>query len=77
MEYRDHGRLVAVRTPTSEFTLPRKPGNLGQRFSSEEATLIIDGDFAALAESNPGEYSQCRAVSPGPEPTSLSLKRKR
>ena len=67
--YRARGRVAAVRTPTKEYLLDRKPGNLGQRFSSSQATLIIDGDFAAFVAEEAGEYSQCRSAALEPLPT--------
>ena len=62
VEYRDRGRVAAVRTAAREFVLSRKPGSLGERFSSGDATLIIDGDFAAFVSNEESNYSQCKAA---------------
>jgi hypothetical protein len=42
-------RSATVIAGGRSFTLPRKASNVGQRFASDRATLIIDGEFAAFA----------------------------
>jgi hypothetical protein len=42
--------------------LNKKPTSLGVRFSSGEATLIIDGNFAAFVADEEKNYGRCRAA---------------
>ena len=41
-------RSATVMTGGASYALPRKPSDVGKRFASDRATLIIDGDFAAF-----------------------------
>ena len=62
VEYHDRGRIAVVRTRTRDFQLPKRAASLGMRFSSDEATLIIDGDLAAFVADGVNEYLKCRAA---------------
>lgn len=45
---------AVVRFPDREYHLPRKPSALAVKYSTETATLYLDGDFAAfVAEDRP------------------------
>ena len=41
-------QFATVRTGGRSYALVRKPSNIGERFASSQATLIIDGNFAAF-----------------------------
>ena len=72
--YHDRGQVAVVRTATNKFVLKKRTGSLGERFSSNEATLIIDGDFAAFVADQEKSYSQCRATSARALPASSRSK---
>jgi hypothetical protein len=62
VEYRSGGQIAAVRTPVGNFLLSRKASSLGQRFVSSQATLIVDGDFAAFVTENANDFTQCKVA---------------
>ena len=68
VQIHDGGRVAAVRTSTREFVLSKKATSIGVRFSSREATLIIDGNFAAFVADEEREYSHCEAAARGLRP---------
>ena len=46
--------LAIVIFPEAEYRLPRRSSNLAIKYATEEATLYLDGDFAAfIAEDRP------------------------
>lgn len=46
--------LAIVQFPDAEYRLPRRSSNLALKYATEEATLYLDGDFAAfVAEERP------------------------
>ena len=53
---------AVVRAGQSVHVLPRKPSSLGQRFASPTATLIVDGNFAALIGKNLPRFGRCYAA---------------
>lgn len=53
---------AVVRAGQSVHVLPRKPSSLGQRFASPDATLIVDGNFAALIGKDLPRFGRCYAA---------------
>ena len=46
--------LAVVEFPDAEYRLPRRSSNIAVKYATEEATLYLDGDFAAfVAEDRP------------------------
>jgi hypothetical protein len=46
--------VAVVRFPDRDYVLPRRPSALAVRYASKEATLYLDGKFAAfVAEDRP------------------------
>lgn len=43
------------------YRLPRRPSRLGIRYATEDATLIIDGDFAAFVTEHVVDLESCTA----------------
>ena len=46
----------------SRYSLPRRPSSIGIKYESPEATLIIDGKFAALVTETIVDLQACRAT---------------
>ncbi len=56
--------VAVVRFADREYVLPRKPSALAIHYASKEATLYLDGEFAAfIAEDRP--LPGCTRVEPG------------
>ena len=46
--------LAIVKFPNAEYRLPRRSSNIAVKYATENATLYLDGDFAAfVAEDRP------------------------
>lgn len=46
--------FAIVQFPNGEYKLPRRPSDLAVKYASDQATLYLDGDFAAfVAEDRP------------------------
>lgn len=56
--------IAIVRFSDGEYRLPRRSSALAIKYSSKEATLYLDGDFAAFA-SNDRPLPGCRKVAGG------------
>ena len=56
-------RTATVLAGGHSYVLVRKSSNLGERFASPEATLIIDGDFAAFVADDLHGLQGCRSRS--------------
>ena len=53
-----------VEFPDAKYQLPRRSSNIAVKYATEEATLYLDGDFAAfIAEDRP--LPGCIVVEPG------------
>ena len=56
--------MAGVRFPDRDYVLQRRPSALAIRYASKEATLYLDGEFAAfVAEDRP--LPGCTRVEPG------------
>jgi Membrane-bound lysozyme-inhibitor of c-type lysozyme len=56
-----HQQTATVLVGGHSYALWRKPSNIGERFSSSRATLIIDGDFAAFVADDLHQLRGCRS----------------
>jgi len=57
-------KVAVIRFPDRDYVLQRRRSALAVRYSSKEATLYLDGDFAAfVAEDRP--LPGCTRVGPG------------
>ena len=54
--------LSAVLLGGQTYALRRKPSNIGWRFVSPQATLIIDGDFAAFVADDLNHLRGCHVA---------------
>lgn len=77
VEQSDGGKTAIVRTGSQDFTLKKNPSALGERYSSSEATLIIDGDFAAFVTDRRSDFRQCRSAGSRPVTASAPARRRR
>ena len=50
---------ASIRYADERYSLARRPSSLGIKYSSPEATLIIDGRFAAFATETVVDLEQC------------------
>jgi hypothetical protein len=55
------GEVAIVQLGDRTYNLQAGSGSLGKRYSNRLATLIIDGEFAALVTDNETELRSCRA----------------
>ena len=56
--YQPHSATLLVDGQT--YALRRKPSNVGKHFAARQATLIIDGDFAAFVADDLNHLRGCR-----------------
>jgi hypothetical protein len=56
------GQIAIVRLGERIYNLQAKPGSVGERYTDRQATLIIDGDFAAFVANDETQLSECRQV---------------
>lgn len=56
--------LAIVRFRDGEYRLPRRQSSIAVKYATEEATLYLDGDFAAFA-TNERPLPGCHKVDPG------------
>jgi hypothetical protein len=56
------GTTAVVRFPGRTYYLGANRSRLGQRFSSSDATLILDGPLAAFAADDRWDVRGCRAA---------------
>lgn len=56
------GTAAVVRFGDGSYRLERKPSSIGERFASDDATLIIDGDFAAFVAEDRLDLDGCQAA---------------
>jgi len=66
-----HKKSVTVRALDRSYELLAKSSNLGTRFSSAKATLIIDGEFAAFVADDLLDLDGCR-LTRGPDSARVS-----
>ncbi len=57
---RAHDKATVIYNDAT-FILAKQPSNLGERFSSDAGTLIIDGDFAAFVTPEFSDLNDCRS----------------
>ena len=55
---------VRITTIAGRWLLASRPSSIGRRYSSETATFIQDGDFAALNGLPGGPFRRCIAEAP-------------
>ena len=55
-------RAASILYTDTRYSLPRRPSSIGVRYASPEATLIIDGNFAALVTETIVDLQSCRAT---------------
>lgn len=58
----NRGTTAMVRFDDGSYRLHRNPSSLGERFTSPEATLIIDGDFAAFVAKDRLDLQGCMST---------------
>jgi hypothetical protein len=56
------GQTATVLAGGHSYALRLKPSNVGKRFASRQATLIIDGDFAAFVADDLDNLGGCRVA---------------
>lgn len=59
--------MAIVRFRDGEYRLPRRQSSIAVKYATEEATLYLDGDFAAFA-TNDRPLPGCHKVAPGKRP---------
>lgn len=52
-------RSIQIVTATGSYIMARRPSSLGIKYSSEDGTLILDGDFAAFVLRNDIDFRDC------------------
>ena len=57
-----HSRAARVVAGNQSYELALKSSHLGRRFVSPEATLIVDGEFAAFVADNLHHLQGCRVL---------------
>lgn len=70
---RDGSKLTVIRhdggaralVGKRSYDLRQKPSNLGERFVSSEATLIIDGEFATFVTADLRSLGGCKVITSG------------
>lgn len=56
------GTVAVVRFDDGSYRLQRRPSSIGEKFASPQATLIIDGDFAAFVAEDRLDVDGCTAA---------------
>jgi hypothetical protein len=54
--------MAEVRISERIFRLDLKPGSLGERYTDEEATLIVDGDTAVFVSADGMDLRKCELL---------------
>jgi hypothetical protein len=55
--------IASVRFDQKQYNLSRRPSSLGIKYSSAEATLIIDREFAAFVTETVVDLTRCSEAS--------------
>ena len=54
-----NSQTALIRYANNRYSLSRRPSSLGVKYSSAEATLIIDGQFAAFVTETVMDLENC------------------